>query len=148
MGPTRPVHTLPSDASPPPRMAESAQRHAATGLSLPNQPLGMNIAVTSPQAMKAAMFGMIMPERKVPNLCTATRVPPARGVAVVVDVVVMVVPPGSDAGLPSGGDGVGGRPGRLSGIGGLIGRQGCLGDRGRVVEGVPREGYADVCEGG
>ena len=26
--------------------------------------------------MKAAMFGMIMPERKVPNFCTATRAPP------------------------------------------------------------------------
>jgi hypothetical protein len=26
--------------------------------------------------MKAAMFGMIMPDRKVPNFCTATRALP------------------------------------------------------------------------
>src|SRR5690606_3084392 len=128
IGLTRPSHTLPSGVSPPPRMAESAQRQASTGLLLPNHPSGMNIAVTRPQAMNAAMLGMIMPERKVPNLWTATRAPPPLEV-VACDVVVMVVPPGSDAGLAPGGDGVGGRAGRLSGIGGLVGRQGCLGDR-------------------
>ena len=38
----------------------------------------MNSAVMNPQAMNAAMFGMIMPLRNVPNLWTATRAPPGR----------------------------------------------------------------------
>jgi hypothetical protein len=33
----------------------------------------MKNAVMNPQAMNAAMFGLIMPDRKVPNFCTATR---------------------------------------------------------------------------
>ena len=36
----------------------------------------MKNAVMKPQAMNAAMFGMIMPDRNVPNFCTATRAPP------------------------------------------------------------------------
>ena len=40
--------------------------------------------------MNAAMFGMIMPDRNVPNLWTATRAPPGRFVSG--DVVVIVVP--------------------------------------------------------
>ncbi len=47
----------------------------------------MNRAVMNPQAMNAAMFGMIMPLRNVPNLWTATRAPPGRFVSG--DVVVM-----------------------------------------------------------
>ena len=39
-------------------------------------PFSMKKAVMRPHAMKAAMFGMIMPERKVPNFWTATRAPP------------------------------------------------------------------------
>jgi hypothetical protein len=35
----------------------------------------MNNAVMKPQAMNAAMFGMIIPDRNVPNFCTATRAP-------------------------------------------------------------------------
>ena len=34
----------------------------------------MKNAVMKPQAMNAAMFGMIMPDRKVPNFWTAIRV--------------------------------------------------------------------------
>src|SRR5690606_39287859 len=45
-------------------------------------------AVMMPQAMKAAMFGMIMPDRNVPNLCTRTRAPPAARAGA--DVVVMM----------------------------------------------------------
>ena len=33
----------------------------------------MNSAVISPQAMNAAMFGMIIPDRNVPNFWTAIR---------------------------------------------------------------------------
>jgi hypothetical protein len=33
----------------------------------------MNNAVMKPHAMNAAMFGMIIPDRNVPNFCTATR---------------------------------------------------------------------------
>ena len=32
------------------------------------QPVGMKNAVMNPHAMNAAMFGMIMPDRNVPNL--------------------------------------------------------------------------------
>jgi hypothetical protein len=35
----------------------------------------MNNAVMNPQAMNAAMFGMIIPDKNVPNFCTATRAP-------------------------------------------------------------------------
>src|SRR4029450_4496920 len=37
------------------------------------KPFSMKNAVMNPQAMNAAMLGMIMPDRKVPNFCTATR---------------------------------------------------------------------------
>jgi hypothetical protein len=37
-----------------------------------------------PQAMKAAMFGMIIPERKVPTFCTAILAPDCPEGAVVV----------------------------------------------------------------
>src|SRR5690554_2266897 len=48
----------------------------------------MKRAVMRPQAMNAAMLGMIMPLRKVPNRCTPTRAPPrVRGC----DSVVMTV---------------------------------------------------------
>src|SRR3954449_2231666 len=43
----------------------------ATGI----QPDSMKSAVMKPQAMNAAMFGMIIPDRKVPNFCTATLAP-------------------------------------------------------------------------
>jgi hypothetical protein len=36
-----------------------------------------------PQAMNAAMFGMTMPDKNVPNFCTATRAPPILLVLVV-----------------------------------------------------------------
>ncbi len=36
-------------------------------------PSGMKNAVTRPQAMIAAMLGMIMFDKKVPNFCTWTR---------------------------------------------------------------------------
>src|SRR3954453_18545116 len=36
-------------------------------------PSGMKNAVIRPQAMIAAMFGMIIMDRKVPNFCTRTR---------------------------------------------------------------------------
>ena len=35
----------------------------------------MKNAVIKPQAMNAAMFGMIIPDRNVPNFWTAIRVP-------------------------------------------------------------------------
>ena len=41
----------------------------ATGV----QPVEMKNAVINPHAMNAAMFGMIIPDRNVPNFCTATR---------------------------------------------------------------------------
>jgi hypothetical protein len=34
----------------------------------------MNNAVIRPHAMNAAMFGMIIPDRNVPNFCTCTLV--------------------------------------------------------------------------
>src|SRR4029453_12707598 len=58
IGPTRP----PSACLPNPPIP-------STGV----KPFSMKKAVMNPQAMNAAMFGMIMPERKVPNFCTATR---------------------------------------------------------------------------
>jgi hypothetical protein len=51
-------------------------------------PVGMKRAVMSPQAMNAAMFGMTMPDRNVPNLWTWTRAL-RRGAAC--DVAVIVV---------------------------------------------------------
>ena len=48
------------------------------------QPVGMKNAVMKPHAMKAAMLGMIMPLRKVPNFCTLTRAPGRAGADVVV----------------------------------------------------------------
>jgi len=41
--------------------------------SLGHQPTGMKNAVSSPHAMMAAMLGMIMFDRKVPNFWTRTR---------------------------------------------------------------------------
>src|SRR6478735_2725077 len=52
----------------------------------------MNSAVMKPHAMKAAMFGRTMLDKKVPNLCTCTRAP-VRGAAVV---DAIEVPPTSD----------------------------------------------------
>jgi hypothetical protein len=37
----------------------------------------MKNAVINPQAMNAAMFGIIIPDKNVPNFCTATRALPA-----------------------------------------------------------------------
>ena len=65
MGPTMPALGLPSASTPKPPSR-------AIGV----QPVSMKNAVMRPQAMKAAMFGMIMPDRNVPNFWTATRVPP------------------------------------------------------------------------
>src|SRR5215203_4604093 len=65
IGPTRPVLGSPAAFVP--------------NLPIPStgvKPFSMKNAVMKPQAMKAAMFGMIMPDRKVPNFCTATRAPP------------------------------------------------------------------------
>jgi hypothetical protein len=50
------------------------------------QPAWMNSAVMKPHAMNAAMFGRIMLDKNVPNLCTCTRAP-VRGVAVAVDAI-------------------------------------------------------------
>src|SRR5215217_6328116 len=65
IGPTRPTLGAPAASLPNPPIP-------ATGV----QPVSMKNAVMKPQAMKAAMFGMIMPDRKVPNFCTATRALP------------------------------------------------------------------------
>src|SRR5215213_11172822 len=65
IGPTRPTLGAPAAFVPNPPIP-------STGV----QPVSMKNAVMKPQAMKAAMFGMIMPDRKVPNFCTATRAPP------------------------------------------------------------------------
>ena len=54
------------------------------------QPTGMKNAVMMPQAMSAGMFGMIIPEMKVPNFWIAMRAPPGRFVSG--DVVVMSLP--------------------------------------------------------
>src|SRR5690554_6109057 len=52
----------------------------------------MNRAVMRPHAMNAAMLGMIMPLRNVPNLCTPTlALPPAGADVDVGDVVVMCI---------------------------------------------------------
>src|SRR3954470_12829950 len=64
IGPTRPTFGTPSALVPnPPR--------PGTGV----QPGSMNSAVMKPQAMNAAMFGMIIPDRNVPNFCTAILAP-------------------------------------------------------------------------
>ncbi len=47
------------------------------------KPAGMKNIVRMPHAIRAGMFGMIMPDRKVPNFCTATRAPPLAGAEVV-----------------------------------------------------------------
>ena len=60
IGPTRPVCSPEASGKPPMR---------ATGV----HPVWMKNAVMKPQAMNAAMFGMIIPDRNVPNFCTATR---------------------------------------------------------------------------
>src|SRR5919107_79322 len=65
IGPTRPMLGSPLASFPKPPIPP-------TGV----QPVSMKNAVMKPQAMKAAMFGMIMPDRKVPNFWTATRVVP------------------------------------------------------------------------
>src|SRR5918999_1216823 len=65
IGPTRPMLGSPLASSPKPPIPP-------TGV----QPDSMKNAVMKPQAIKAAMFGMIMPDRKVPNFWTATRVLP------------------------------------------------------------------------
>src|SRR5215218_350680 len=65
IGPTRPTLGSPAAFVPNPPIP-------STGV----KPFSMKNAVMKPQAMNAAMFGMIMPDRKVPNFCTATRAPP------------------------------------------------------------------------
>src|SRR3712207_6718902 len=72
MGPTRPVFGSPSASLPKPPIP-------GTGV----HPFSMKKAVIRPQAMNAAMLGMIMPDRKVPNFCTATRAPPRAGASAV-----------------------------------------------------------------
>jgi hypothetical protein len=63
IGPTRPTLGSPFSSTPKPPIP-------ATGV----HPDSMKKAVIKPQAMNAAIFGMIMPDRKVPNFWTATRV--------------------------------------------------------------------------
>src|SRR5690606_6671302 len=93
----------------------------------------MNRAVMRPQAMNAAMFGMIMPLRKVPNRCTPTRAPPrVRGC----DSVVMTVSFSRD--LLDGGGAVlrgGARRGACCRRGWC--GEGCGGERLRLCPGVP-----------
>ena len=62
IGPTSPVLAHPSASTPNPPIT-----------AIGNGPFSMNNAVINPQAMNAAMFGMIIPDRNVPNFCTATR---------------------------------------------------------------------------
>src|SRR3954453_12189506 len=64
MGPPRPTLGAPASSTPKPPSP-------GTGV----QPVWMKNAVMKPQAMNAAMFGMIIPDRKVPNFCTATLAP-------------------------------------------------------------------------
>src|SRR3954447_1172269 len=63
----------------------------ATGI----QPDSMKSAVMKPQAMNAAMFGMIIPDRKVPNFCTAT-LAPDRLAGAAVDALTGFPPDGTD----------------------------------------------------
>ena len=63
IGLTRPMFSSPALSRPKPPMP-------ATGV----QPVSMKNAVMRPQAMNAAMLGMIIPDRNVPNFCTPTRV--------------------------------------------------------------------------
>jgi hypothetical protein len=56
IGPTMPMFSLPSALRPKPPSP-------GTGV----QPFSMKNAVIRPQAMNAAMLGMIMPDRNVPN---------------------------------------------------------------------------------
>src|SRR5215217_7899193 len=79
IGPTRPVWGSPAAFVPNPPIP-------STGV----KPFSMKNAVMKPQAMKAAMFGMIIPERNVPNFWIATRAPPGR--LVCGDVVVIMLP--------------------------------------------------------
>src|SRR5690606_34976286 len=129
---------------PPPRMAESAQRQASIGPSLPTQPLSMKRAVMMPQAMKAAMFGMIMPDRNVPNLCTRTRAPPC---VVAGDVVVMMSSL-SCFGWVVEGSVLGCRLRGRTGASGVVRLQRGSGDASGIVEAVLRDGAAHVGEGG
>ena len=64
IGPTRPVFGSPASSTPNPPMPPTG-----------NGPFSMNNAVMKPQAMNAAMFGMIIPDRNVPNFCTAILAP-------------------------------------------------------------------------
>src|SRR5688500_14130045 len=73
IGPTRPVFGSPAASTPKPPIPPTG-----------NGPFSMKSAVMKPQAMNAAMFGMIMPDRKVPNFCTATLAPELPVGAVVV----------------------------------------------------------------
>jgi hypothetical protein len=66
IGPTRPTLSTPLASLPKPPIP-------STGV----KPFSIKNAVIKPQAMNAAMFGMIIPDRKVPNFCTATRALPA-----------------------------------------------------------------------
>src|SRR3954454_23509002 len=73
IGPTRPTFGTPSAPLPKPPMPPTGKG-----------PFSMKRAVMKPQAMKAAMFGMIIPERKVPTFCTAILAPDCPAGAVVV----------------------------------------------------------------
>src|SRR5688500_14811516 len=85
IGPTRPVFGSPASLTPNPPTPPTG-----------NGPFSMKSAVMKPQAMKAAMFGMIIPERNVPNFWTATLAPDPRAGAVVD--ALTGVPPGGDHG--------------------------------------------------
>ena len=65
IGPTRPTLGSPAAFVPNPPSP-------STGI----QPVSMKNAVMNPHAINAAMFGMIIPDKNVPNRCTATRAPP------------------------------------------------------------------------
>ena len=62
IGPTRPGFGSPASSTPNPPIT-----------AIGNGPFSMNNAVMKPHAMNAAIFGMIIPDRNVPNFCTATR---------------------------------------------------------------------------
>src|SRR5690242_8411679 len=63
IGPTNPGFGSPASSTPNPPIT-----------AIGNGPFSMNRAVIKPHAMNAAIFGMIIPDRNVPNFWTATRV--------------------------------------------------------------------------
>ena len=65
IGPTSPVFGSPAAFVPNPPIP-------STGVN----PFSIKNAVINPHAINAAMFGIIIPDKNVPNFCTATRAPP------------------------------------------------------------------------